>query len=143
MRLLADAEPDVGVHLQPVVQVRGAALGLPDDVEVGQAAHAVQPAVPVKQVFPKRVPQELEHGAEALGELVLVAPVRVRRGVPRVFLVPARVLEAGQELAWDNGKHLQRRKTKRTINPPPHAVLWSQLFWFFPDQRLDPEEALT
>ena len=108
MRLLADAKADVGVHLQAVVQVRGATLGLTDDVEVRQAARAVQFTVPVKQVFPERVPQELEQRAEALRELVLVVPIRVRCDVPRVFLVPARVLEAGQELAWDHGKHLRR-----------------------------------
>lgn len=117
VRLFTDAEADVRVQPQAVVQVRRAALGLADDVEVWQASRAVQSAVPAKQVSPKRVPQKLKGSAEAFGvAFVLVPLVRVRGYIPSVFLVPTRILHARQELPRDDGKHLWRQ-TRPTVRP--------------------------
>lgn len=65
--LLESGELDVGVQPQSVIQVCRAALWLADDVEIRKAAHAVELAAAVNQVFPESAPHVLEHGAEAPG----------------------------------------------------------------------------
>lgn len=67
MWLLESGELDVGVQPQSVVQVRGAALWLTNDIEIWKAPHAVEFATAVNQVFPESAPQVLEHGAKAPG----------------------------------------------------------------------------
>lgn len=108
MWLLESGELDVGVQPQSVVQVRGAALWLANDIEIWKAPHAVEFAAAVNQVFPESVPQVLKHGAEAPGVAsVRVRPVRVHRRVPAVFLVPAGALDARKEFTRDDGEHLK------------------------------------
>lgn len=98
MGLLDGREANVGVQAEAVVQVRGATLGLPDDVEVGEAAQAVVPVLVGVQVAPKHLPQVLEDDAEALGvERVRVGGVGIRACVPPVLLVPTRVLAIWKE----------------------------------------------
>lgn len=108
MRLLESGELDVGVQPQSVVQVRGAALWLTNDIEIWKATHAEELAGAVNQVFPESAPQVLEHGAEAPGVAsVRVRPVRVRGRVPNVFLVPARALDTRKKFTRDDGEHLK------------------------------------
>lgn len=109
MWLLESGELDVRVQPQSVIQVRGAALWLTNDIEIRKAPYAVELAATANQVFPESAPQVLEHGAEAPGVAsVRVCPVRVRGGVPAVFLVPAGALDTGQEFTRDDGEHLKR-----------------------------------
>lgn len=111
MRLFESGELDVRVQPQSVVQVRRAALWLADDVEVRKAPHAVRLPLAVDQVFSESVPQVLKHRSEAPGVArVQVCPVRVRGDIPSVFLVPAWVLDTGQEFARDGRKHLWKAK---------------------------------
>lgn len=106
--LLDGGELHLGVQPEAVVQVGGAALGLPDDVEARQAAQAIVPAGGVGQVAPEGLAQRVEGGAEALGvEHVGVGQVGVG-GVPaRELLVPARALAVREEFIRDDRKHLQ------------------------------------
>lgn len=113
MRFLDGRELDFRVQPQAVVEVGSAALGLPDDVEVRQAAEAEVLAVRVGQVAPEGLAQRVEGGAEALGvEYVGVGQVGVG-GVPaRELLVPTGALTVGKKFVRDDGKHLQQKETK-------------------------------
>lgn len=108
---LGSGELNIRVQPESVVQVRCATLWLTDDIKIWKAAHAVGFSIAVAQVFSKSVPQLLEDLAIALGVArVQVCPVRIWRDIPRVVLVPAGVLDAGQEFARDDGKHLKRQR---------------------------------
>ena len=113
MRFLDGRELDFRVQSQAVVEVGGAALGLPNDVEVRQAAEAEVLAVCVGQVAPESLAQRVKGGAETLGvEYVGVGQVGVG-GVPACeFLVPTGALTVGKKFVWDDGKHLQQKETK-------------------------------
>ena len=113
MRFLDGRELDFRVQPQAVVEVGGAALGLPKDVEVRQAAEAEVLAVCVGQVAPESLAQRVKGGAETLGvEYVGVGQVGVG-GVPACeFLVPTGALTVGKKFVWDDGKHLQQKETK-------------------------------
>ena len=113
MRFLDGRELDFRVQPQAVVEVGGAALGLPNDVEVRQAAEAEVLAVCVGQVAPESLAQRVKGGAETLGvEYVGVGLVGVG-GVPACeFLVPTGALTVGKKFVWDDGKHLQQKETK-------------------------------
>lgn len=88
---------------QAVVEVGGAALGLPDDVEVRQAAEAEVLAVRVGQVAPEGLAQGVEGGAEALGvEHVGVGQIGVGGVPPRELLVPTGALTVGEEFVRDD-----------------------------------------
>lgn len=111
MGLLDGGEANVGVQAEAVVQVRGATLGLPDDVEVWQAAQAVVLVLVVVQVVPKHLPEVIENDAEALGvERVGVGGVGIRGRVPAVLLVPTRVLAVWKEFVRNYRKHLQHKE---------------------------------
>lgn len=111
VRLLDGGELDLGVQPQAVVQVGGAALGLPDDVEARQAAQAEVPAAGVGQVVPEGLAQGVERGAEAPRvERVRVAHVGVGGVPPRELLVPARALAIWKKFGGDYRKHLQRER---------------------------------
>lgn len=113
MRFLDGGELDFRVQPQAVVEVGGAALRLPNDVEVRQAAEAEVLAVRVGQVAPESLAQRVEGGAEALGvEYVGVGQVGVG-GVPaREFLVPTGAFTIGKKFVRDDGKHLQQKEIK-------------------------------
>ena len=103
VRLFDGGELHFRVQPQAVVEVGGAALGLPDDVEVRQAAQAEVLAVRVGQVAPEGLAQGVEGGAEALGvERVGVGPVGVGGVPPRERLVPAGALTIGQKFTGDD-----------------------------------------
>lgn len=126
--LLESGELNIRVQPESVVQVRGATLWLADDVKIWKAAHAVCFSIVVDQVFSKRVPQLLEHGAKALRVVrVQVCPVRIWGNVPRVFLIPAGVLDAGQEFAWDDGKHLKDNENRRAWAQDVSTSNWNRL----------------
>lgn len=98
VRLLAGREANLGVQPEAVVEVCGAALGLADDVEVGQAAQAVVPALVVVQVVPEHLPEVIEYDPKALGiQCIGVGRVRVCGRVPSVLCIPARVLAVRKE----------------------------------------------
>lgn len=65
MWLFESGELDVRVQPKSVIQVRRAALWLPNDIEIRKAPHAVEFPVAVKQVFSESVPQVLKHRPEA------------------------------------------------------------------------------
>lgn len=114
MRLLHGVEHDLRVQQQPVKEVGGAALGLADDVEEGQAAQTQQPAVvALPQVAAKVGPQLVAHGLEAAGaQREQVPPVGVGGWLAGELLVPAGALDAGQEMARNYRKQLRRWGTK-------------------------------
>lgn len=114
--LLDGRELHLGVQPEAVVEVGGAALGLPDDVEVGQAAQAEVLPGGVGQVAPEGLPQGVEGGAEPLGiERVGVGQVGVGGVPPRELLVPARALTVWEEFVGDYRKHLQRERKKGEV----------------------------
>lgn len=100
--LLDGGELDFRVQPEAVVEVGGAALGLPDDVEARQAAEAEVLPAGVGQVAPEGLAQGVEGGAEALGvEHVGVGQVRVS-GVPaRELLVPTGALAIWKKFIGD------------------------------------------
>lgn len=101
--LLDGGELHLGVQPQAVVEVGGAALGLPDDVEVGQAAQAEVLARGVGQVAPEGLAQRVEGGAEPLGvERIGVGQVGVGGVPPREFLVPTRALTVWEKFTGDD-----------------------------------------
>lgn len=111
MWLLDGGEAHVGVQPEAVVQVRGAALGLPDDVEVREAAQAVVLVLVVVQVVPEHLPEVIENDPEALGvQRVGVGGVRIRGCVPSVLLVPTGVLAVWEEFVRNYRKHLQHKE---------------------------------
>lgn len=111
MWLLESGELDVGVQPQSVVQIRGAALWLANDIEIWKAAHAVELAAAMNQVFPESAPQVLEHGAEAPGVAsIRVRPVWVQGRVPGVFLEPTGALNTRKKFSRDDGEHLEGRR---------------------------------
>lgn len=114
VRLLHGVEHDLRVQQQPVKEVSGAALGLADDVEEGQAAQTEQPAVFVPlQVAAKVGPQLVAHGLEAAGaQREQVLPVGVSVWLPGELLIPAGALDAGQEMARNYRKQLRRWRDK-------------------------------
>lgn len=114
MRLLHGVEHDLGVQQQPVKEVSGAALGLADNVEEGQAAQTERPAVFVPvQVAAKVGSQLVAHGLEAAGaQHEQVLPVGVSGWLTRELLIPAGALDAGQEMARNYRKQLRRWGTK-------------------------------
>lgn len=102
VRLLDGGELDLGVQPQAVVEVSGAALGLPDDVEARQAAQAEVLPVRVRQVAPEGLAQGVEGGAEALGvEHVGVGEVGVGGVPPRELLIPTGALTIRKEFTGD------------------------------------------
>lgn len=99
--------------MQPeaVVQVRGATLGLPNDVEVWQAAQAVVLVLVVVQVVPKHLPEVIKNDPKALGvQGVGVGGVGIRGCVPAVLFVPTRVLAVWEEFVRNYRKHLQHKE---------------------------------
>lgn len=101
--------------MQPeaVVEVGGAALGLPDDVEARQAAEAEVLPAGVRQVAPEGLAQGVEGGAEALGvEHVGVGQVRVGGVAARELLVPTGALAIWKKFIGDYRKHLQRKRKR-------------------------------
>lgn len=113
VRLLDGGELHFRVQPQAVVEVGGAALGLPDDVEVRQAAEAEVLAMRVRQVAPEGLAQGVEGGAEALGvEHVGVGQIGVGGVPPRELLVPTGALTVGEEFVRDDRKHLQSKRQK-------------------------------
>lgn len=108
---LGSGELNIRVQPESVVQVRCATLWLTDDIKIWKATHAVGFSIAVDQVFPKSVPQLLEDLAKALRVVcVQVCPVWIWRDIPRVVLIPAGVLDAGQEFARDDRKHLKDKR---------------------------------
>lgn len=98
MGLLDGREANIGVQPEAVVQVRGATLGLPDDVEVWEAAQAVVFVLVVVQVVPKYLPEVIKYDPKALGvQCIGVGCVRIRGCVSSVLFVPTRVLAIWKE----------------------------------------------
>lgn len=109
MGLLHRVELDLGVQQQPVEQVSGAAFWLADDVKEGQAAEAEQAALPGEQVLLEAPPQVLRHSLETLGaQSEMVLPVGDAAEVTGEPLIPARALDAGQEMARNHREQLQK-----------------------------------
>lgn len=90
------------VQPEAVIEVSGTALGLPNDVEVGQAAQAEVLPTGVGQVAPEGLAQGVEGGAEPLGvERIGVGQVGVS-GVPACeFLIPAGALTIWKKFGGD------------------------------------------
>lgn len=99
--------------MQPkaVIEVSGSALGLPNDVEVWQAAQAEMLAMHMGQVAPESLSQSVKGRAEALGvEHVGIGQVGVS-GVPAgEFLIPTRALASRKEFIGDHRKHLRAKR---------------------------------
>lgn len=105
VRLFYSAEQDFRVELQSGVKVCGATLWLANDVEIGKASHAIHFSILVNQVLFEIVLKFL--GPQTFGPPIIhVCPVRVQSDIPRVFLVPARVLDPWQEFPMDYRKDL-------------------------------------
>lgn len=101
--------------MQPeaVIEVSGPALGLTNDVEVGQAAQAEVLAAHMGQVAPESLSQSVKGRAEPLGvQHVGIGQVGVG-GVPAgELLIPTRTLASRKEFIGDYGKHLQSKNQR-------------------------------
>lgn len=99
------------MQAKAVIEVRSPALGLPDDVEVWQAAQAEVLTTYVRQVAPEGLSQSIEGGAEPLGvQHIGIGQVGVSVVPAREFLIPTGALAVWKEFTGDYGKHLQSKK---------------------------------
>ena len=139
--LLNGVEPDLRMQPQSLKQVGGATLGLADDVEVRQAAQTEHFSVPVVQVSVEVDLQLLTHGLEALwAQREEVPPVGVSAEVAWELLVPARALDARQEMARNYREQLQRQKNNKVSITEQRQNTWNshQGFdkWWYEDRHM-------
>lgn len=111
VRLLDRWESNLGVQPEPVVQVRCPALGLANDVEMGETAQAVVFALIVVQVVPKYLPEVIKYDSKAPRiQCIGVGCIRICGCVSAVLFIPTRVLAIWKEFIRNYWKHLQHKE---------------------------------
>lgn len=111
VRLLDGREPNIGVQPKPVIQICRPTLGLPNDVEMGEAAQPVMFVLVMVQVVPKHLPEVIEYGSKTLWiECIGVCCVRVCGCVSSVLFIPTRILAIWKEFIRNYWKHLQHKE---------------------------------